>query len=68
MERTVEYGKTILLCFVDYSKVFDCINHKLWENLRFLAAPEHLIRLIRNLHSEQEMSDISIWRNKLVRS
>ena len=27
LEITREYGKTILMCFIDYSKAFDCVDH-----------------------------------------
>jgi len=27
LERTIEYGKTIIMCFIDYSKAFDCVDH-----------------------------------------
>jgi hypothetical protein len=26
-ERTTEYGKTIITCFINYSKAFDCVHH-----------------------------------------
>jgi len=27
LERVMEYGKTIFVCFIDYSKAFDCVDH-----------------------------------------
>jgi hypothetical protein len=27
LERAMEYGKTIFICFIDYSKAFDCVDH-----------------------------------------
>jgi hypothetical protein len=34
LERAVEYGKTIVMCFIDYSKAFDCLDHsRLWNTL-----------------------------------
>ena len=31
MEKAREFQKNIYLCFIDYAKVFDCVNHnKLW--------------------------------------
>jgi hypothetical protein len=27
LEKAMEYGKTILMCFIDYSKAFDCTDH-----------------------------------------
>ena len=30
-----EFQKNIYFCFIDYAKVFDCVNHnKLWKILR----------------------------------
>ena len=27
MERQHEFGQDVHLCFIDYSKAFDCVNH-----------------------------------------
>ena len=33
-EKAREFHKTIYFCFIDYTKVFDCVDHnKLWEIL-----------------------------------
>ena len=33
-EKAREFRKTIYFCFIDYTKVFDCVDHnKLWEIL-----------------------------------
>ena len=35
MEKTREFQKNIYLCFIDYAKSFDCVDHnKLWEILQ----------------------------------
>jgi len=40
LERAMEYGKTIFMCFIDYSKAFDCIDHsRLWSTLRSMGVP-----------------------------
>jgi len=50
LERAMEYGKTVFVCFIDYSKAFDCIDHsRLWKALRGVGVPEHLIILIKGL-------------------
>ena len=34
IEKAREFQKNIYLCFVDYAKTFDCVDHKkLWEIL-----------------------------------
>ena len=51
METTREFGKPVYLCFIDYSKTFDCVDYpRLWNQLRQLGIPEHLTCLMRNLH------------------
>ena len=55
LEKAKEYQKDIYMCFIDYSKAFDCVDHeKLWVTLRRMGIPEHLVVLIRNLYSGQE--------------
>jgi hypothetical protein len=27
LERAMEYGKTVFMCFIDYNKAFDCVDH-----------------------------------------
>ena len=34
-EKATEFQKNIYFCFIDYAKVFDCVDHnKLWKILR----------------------------------
>jgi hypothetical protein len=55
LERAMEYGKTIFMCFIDYSKAFDCVDHsRLWNTLRSMEVPEHLIILIKSMYRKQE--------------
>ena len=55
LESTMEYGKTIIMCFTDYSKALDCVDHsRLWNTLRNMGVPEHLIALIKSLYVNQE--------------
>ena len=43
MEKAREFQKNIYLCFIDYAKAFDCVDHnKLWKILKELGIPEHL--------------------------
>ena len=37
-------------CFTDYTKAFDCMNHKkLWKVLKQMRIPDHFTCLLRNL-------------------
>ena len=47
--------KNIYFCFIDYAKVFDCVDHnKLWKILQEMGIPDHLTCLLRNLYAGQE--------------
>ena len=55
IEKAREFKKNIYFCFVDYAKVFDCVNHNtLWKILKELGIPDHLTCLLRNLYTGQE--------------
>ena len=50
IEKAREFQKTIYLCFIDYAKAFDCVDHnKLWKILKEMGIPDHLTCLLRNL-------------------
>ena len=54
-KKVREFQKNIYFCFIDYVKVFDCVNHnKLWEILQEMRMPDHLTCLLRNLCTGQE--------------
>ena len=47
--------KTTYFCFIDYVKLFDCVDHnKLWKILQEMGIPDHLTCLLRNLYAGQE--------------
>ena len=47
--------KIIYFCFIDYAKAFDYVAHnKLWEILKEMGIPDHLICLLRILYAGQE--------------
>ena len=55
IEKAREFQKNIYFCFIDYAKVFDCVDHKkLWKILREMGIPDHLTCLLRNLYAGQE--------------
>ena len=46
-----EFQKNIHICFIDYAKAFDCVDHnKLWKILKEMGIPDHLTCLLRNLY------------------
>ena len=48
IEKATEFKKKI--CFIDYAKEFDCVNHKkLWEILKEMGIPDHLTFFLRNV-------------------
>ena len=53
--------KNIYLCFLDYIKEFDCVDHStLWKilqgNFQGLGIPDHQTCLLRNLYAGQEVT------------
>ena len=47
--------KNTYFCFIDYVKLFDCVDHnKLWNILKQMGIPDHLTCLLRNLYADQE--------------
>ena len=51
-KKAREFQKNIYFCFIDYVKDFDCVDHpKLWEILKEMGIPDHLICLLRNLYA-----------------
>ena len=57
IKKAWEFQKSIYFCFIDYAKVFDCVDQKkLWKILKEMGIPEHLPCLLRNLYADQESS------------
>ena len=53
--KKLEFQKNIYLCFLDYAKAFDCVDHsKLCKILKEMGIPDHLTGLLRNLYTDQE--------------
>ena len=51
-EKAREFQKN--LCFIDYAKGFDCVDHNKWSILKEMGIPDHLTCLLRNLYAGQE--------------
>ena len=55
IEKAREFQKNIYLCFIDYAKAFDHVDHnKLWKTLQDLGIPGHPTCLLRNLYAGQK--------------
>ena len=43
-EKEKVFQKNIYFCFIDYTKIFDCVDQdKLWKILKEMGPPDHLI-------------------------
>ena len=55
MEKAREFQKNIYLCFIDYAKAFDSVDHnKQWKIPKEMGIPDPLTCLLRNLYAGQE--------------
>ena len=52
IEKAREFQKNIYFCFIDYAKVFDCVDHNnLWKILKKTRIPDDLTCLLRKLYA-----------------
>ena len=55
IEKAREFQKNIYCYFISNAKAFDCVDHnKQWKIPKVMGIPDHLICLLRNLHTRQE--------------
>jgi len=55
MVKAKEFQKNIYVCFFDYAKAFDCVDHnKQWKILKEMGIPDHVTSLLRNLYAAME--------------
>ena len=55
IEKAREFQKNICLCFIDYAKAFNCVDHnKRRKILQEMGIPDHLTCLLSNLYAGQE--------------
>ena len=55
IKKAWKFQKNIYLCFIDYTKVFNGVDHKkLWKTLKEMGIPDYLFCLLRNLNAGQE--------------
>ena len=44
IEKAREFQKSIYLCFIDYTKALDCVDHNnLWKALKEMGIPDHYL-------------------------
>ena len=62
IEKAREFQENIYLCFINYGKAFDCVDHdKLWKALTEMGIPDHLTCLLRNLCVGQEATVTTMY-------
>ena len=62
IEKVREFQKSIYLCFINYAKAFDYVDHnKLWRALKEMGIPGHLTCLLRNLYTGQEATVTTLY-------
>ena len=49
MQKAREFQKIIYFCFIDYTKVFDYVDHSKLKILKEIGISDHLTHLLRNL-------------------
>ena len=55
VEKAREFQKNINLCFTDYAKAFDSVDHnKLWKTVKHMGIPDHLNGFLEKLVGGQE--------------
>ena len=55
IDKARKFQKNIYFCFIDYSKVLDCVNHsKLWKILQEMGIAYYITCLLKNLYAGQE--------------
>ena len=55
LEKMTAYNHYTYICYIDYSKAFDCTDYShLWHVMDNFGFPRHIIRLIKQLYLQQE--------------
>ena len=53
-KKAREFPESIYLCFIDYAKAFDYVDHhRLWKILQEMGVLDHRLCLLRNLYVSQ---------------
>ena len=59
-DKAREFQKNIYICFIDYAKVFDSVDHKLCKILQEMGMLDHPTCLLQNLYASQEEIEADI--------
>ena len=55
MQKMNEHQQPLYMCFVDFTKAFDCISHEqLWITMTEMGFPAHIINLLNKLYCKQQ--------------
>ena len=55
IEKCREHNKKLYLCFIDYSKALDRVDHNvLWRNMSDMGFPQHIVLLLKTMYEEQK--------------
>src|SRR5678815_2345664 len=55
MQKMNEHQQPLYMCFVDFTKAFDCISHEqLWMTMSEMGFPAHIINLLNKLYCKQQ--------------
>ena len=59
IQKCWEFNHPLFTCFVDYTKVFDSVEHQqLWTVIREMEFPKRTVSLFEALYSEQQQSAV----------
>ena len=58
IEKVSKFQKNIYFCFIDYVKVFDCVDQS--KLGKFFNDGNTIIPLLRNLHADQEATELDM--------
>lgn len=67
MAKLREHQQPLYMCFIDFQKAFDCVQHeKLWWAMLEMGYPSHLVNLLANLYKGQKAAvriagELSEW-------
>ena len=55
IEKCKGHKIPLYMCFIDYSKAFDCVSHsQMWKTMIKMGFPGHIVNLISQLYEDQE--------------